>query len=481
MSRAENEAYWGATDTAPQALDNFFDEDCEVTWTGTSSNIQFSKQNSQSSSGNVSTTSSIGALGNSLSSTSITDNITHSTQDWNSEGTPSGRLAKGFGKAIGEKLDSFKPPSVSIKWNASQGQGSASCLQCSAKDEEIAQLKRRLENSYSRYNLTLPPDDTVNRIVLGQPYSLESYRSHEDKCSLIDVALSTMDGGAILATVLHMKNTVKKNLFVKEMQTRSHAAQVYVHYLKQRHSYAEAIDFLGLLGKNEEAAILTYHMAVTSKDTASKLSNLKKALQTSFSDPSLSHEAKMVKDHIQLLERQILIDEADAHDQSNPMLVEYPRVSNITDKSLLTTLFYCSMYHWDAPESHPASPTALRKAHGIPERQVLWTVIRGRARVNHWPLPNDLDSWMGNKGLRGALGSLTSAFTGSSRLVKNVLPVEQVVHTLAASNAPSNVLAAYIALLDSLDTRLKLAVNHKCHQAAVEVFIAQKDREALAF
>lgn len=38
-----------------------------------------------------------------------------------SEGTPSGRLAKGFGKAIGEKLDSFKPPSVSIKWNASQG------------------------------------------------------------------------------------------------------------------------------------------------------------------------------------------------------------------------------------------------------------------------------------------------------------------------------------------------------------------------
>lgn len=32
MSRAENEAYWGATDTAPQALDNFFDEDVSVCW-----------------------------------------------------------------------------------------------------------------------------------------------------------------------------------------------------------------------------------------------------------------------------------------------------------------------------------------------------------------------------------------------------------------------------------------------------------------
>lgn len=27
MNRAENEAYWGSTDTAPSALDNFFDED----------------------------------------------------------------------------------------------------------------------------------------------------------------------------------------------------------------------------------------------------------------------------------------------------------------------------------------------------------------------------------------------------------------------------------------------------------------------
>lgn len=27
MSRAENDAYWGSTDTAPKELDNFFDED----------------------------------------------------------------------------------------------------------------------------------------------------------------------------------------------------------------------------------------------------------------------------------------------------------------------------------------------------------------------------------------------------------------------------------------------------------------------
>lgn len=96
-------------------------------------------------------------------------------------------------------------------------------------------------------------------------------------------------------------------------------------------------------------------------------------------------------------ERQIMIDEADAHGHSNPVLVEHPQASSITDKSLLITLFYCSMYHRDAPESDPGSLTALRKSRGIPERQELWIVIRGWAKVNHLPLPSDLDSWMGNK------------------------------------------------------------------------------------
>lgn len=69
------------------------------------------------------------------------------------------------------------------------------------------------QNSYSRYNLTLPPDDTVNRIILGQPFSLESYRSLEDKLALLDTALGTLDGSAIMATILHLKKTVKKTIF----------------------------------------------------------------------------------------------------------------------------------------------------------------------------------------------------------------------------------------------------------------------------
>ncbi|XP_042237948.1 spermatogenesis-defective protein 39 homolog [Homarus americanus] len=486
MSRAENEAYWGSTDTAPSALDNFFDEDSNVSWTGYAGGYlsQSSKTAPCNGSGNA-----VSHGGQPVPScTSITDNITiHSVTDRAvvdipGTGNNSEKLSKGVGKAIGEKLDSWKPPSVSIKWNSSQGQGNGYCVQCSAKDNEISQLKKRLENSYSRYNLTLPPDDTVTRILLGQPYSLECYRSHEDKLALLDAALNTMDGSAILATVLHMKNTVKKSLFIKEMQERPHATQLYVTYLKKRHNYAEAIDFLRLLGKPDDAAILAYEFALTSRAPEVKVKNMRKTLDNSFTDPNLSYEAKIVKENIKLLERQMAIDETDHNDLTNPMLTKYPRAANIVDKSLLTTLYYCCMYHWDSVESHAGSPMALRKAHSFTDHQVLWTILRGRARVNHWPLPNELDSWLGSKGLLGALGSITSAFSGAGKAIstlKSTLPIEQVVHTLSASGAPANVLAVYLALIDSIDTRLKLAMNYKCHQGVIDAYISQKDRDAL--
>lgn len=91
------------------------------------------------------------------------------------------------------------------------------------------------------------------------------------------------------------------------------------------------------------------------------------------------------------------IDEVDSRDQANPMLLKYPRAANVVDKSLLTTLFYCCMYHWEAGEGHVGSPLALRKAHDLTDRELLWTALKGRARVNHWPLPSELDSWLGSK------------------------------------------------------------------------------------
>ena len=473
MNRAENEAYWGSTDTASSALDNFFDEDSDINWTGHS----VCKESSIAKL-HINDRTSI-----SQPSSSIADNITSSVSsgsEWGNNGDSSvsshGKLTKGVGKAIGEKLDSWKPPSVSIKWNP-QGPPSSGCVLCEAKNEEIQHLKRRLDSSYSRYSLTLPPEDMISRIILGQPYSLESYHTLQDKLSLIDFAISTMDTSAVLATVLHLKNTVKKSLFIKEMQSREQASQVYVHHLKQRYNFTDAIDFLGSLGKHEDAAILTYKWTLSGKSSSTKVKNLQKALQSHFGDSGVAFECAVLKDHLKLLERQGQIASADH--SNTPETSEESKEKLVIDSSLLTTLSYCCMHHWDLAESQVASPMALRKAHSISDRQLLWTALQARAQVNHWPLPGDLEAWMGSKGVLGALTSIKTALTGAGKLVKSTLPIDQVVYMLQNTDAPSNVLAAYIMLIDSLDVRLKLAVNCKSYQAVVDVFIAQKDPDSL--
>ncbi|XP_068216916.1 spermatogenesis-defective protein 39 homolog [Palaemon carinicauda] len=483
MNRAENDAYWGSTETASSALDNFFDEDSDVNWTGQSSHdssfkstsIKSCDDNSRSTKADLSNSASIIDNITSTGSSYLLSDRGSGDSESATSGASRGKLTKGVGKAIGDKLDSWKPPTVSIKWN-SQGPSGDGCVLCESKNEEISHLKKRLENSYSRYSMTLPPDDMVSRIILGQPFSLESYRSLEDKLALIDSSLAVMDSSAILVTVLHLKNTVKKSIFIKEMQSRVQAVQVYVHYLKQRYNFTEAIDFLGNLGKHEEAAILTYKWTLAGKSPSTKVKNLGKALQSHFNDPAMSFETNTLKDHLQLLERQMQIEAAD---QNSNQVLDESKEKVLVDSSLLATLLYCCMHYWDAAESNVGSPLALRKAHNITDRQLLWTALRGRAQISHWPLPGDLEAWMGNKGVLGALTSIKSVLTGSGRVVKSSLPIDQVVYMLQSTDAPSNVLAAYIMLIDSLDVRLKLAVNCKSYQAVIDVYIAQKDPDSL--
>ena len=45
---------------------------------------------------------------------------------------------------------------------------------------------------------SLPVADTITRIIIGEPYSLEPYRSLQDKLSLLNAAIGYHDGNAIL-------------------------------------------------------------------------------------------------------------------------------------------------------------------------------------------------------------------------------------------------------------------------------------------
>jgi hypothetical protein len=51
-----------------------------------------------------------------------------------------------------------------------------------------------------------PVSDTITKILLGYPYSLELYRSLESKTELLDAAIAVGDGNATLAVSIWIVN-----------------------------------------------------------------------------------------------------------------------------------------------------------------------------------------------------------------------------------------------------------------------------------
>lgn len=78
------------------------------------------------------------------------------------------------------------------------------------------------------------PIQTVRDMVLGRPFSLEGYRSLQDKEALLDAALEFGDGDAILSVTIMLKNTLKRSKFLAVLGARQVAADQLVSHLVMR-------------------------------------------------------------------------------------------------------------------------------------------------------------------------------------------------------------------------------------------------------
>ena len=70
---------------------------------------------------------------------------------------------------------------------------------------ELQQARRQVEKIHAARFTALHPKETVKNIFFGQPYSLELYKSFNDKIELIDEAIELGDGNAILAVSTYFR------------------------------------------------------------------------------------------------------------------------------------------------------------------------------------------------------------------------------------------------------------------------------------
>lgn len=332
---------------------------------------------------------------------------------------------------------------------------------------EIRRLKKDLQTSKDKTPVP-SVQETVKKIIRGQPYTLEVYKSLEDKLSLLDCSVSMHDGNAITTAVLFLKKTVKQRILHEVLRTRPTALNHLAKYLKEHFDYTELTELYRSVGEYEKAAMLQLNQAIKSKDPGVRLTKLKYIYRNSFDGfPELAEQTKYLKEYIDLLNRQLDIEDKDARDElekKNQALVAHPRQAPLPLCSMIITLYYCCRYHFGEPENVPSSPLAIRSTFKLTDKQYEWTVLSARAKLKQW---KGLEQMFQSKGLFGSVK------------MKSAVGFDHVVESLHQHGAPEEVLRTYLNYIDDRTERLSLATKTKCHNVAIETLAAMKDRQKL--
>ena len=295
---------------------------------------------------------------------------------------------------------------------------------------------------------------TVQDMIVGRPFSLDGFKSLKEKEHLLDTALEWGDGDVVLAVTYMLKNTLKRSKFLSIMSSRQEAADHLISDLVVRHQLTEVVDLLLSLDRAHQAGTVAYKQAVNTNNLQVKSRNLRQLLNNS------------VRNH---LDTDIIIEQCNLCERLNPVIAsEVGNVernpTSLNTASVLRSLQYLATHHYSTPENLLQSPEALRKMHGLTEKQYSWVCLRARAGLENWQDCLDLvvgKNWLGNKKAKGG-----------------VRP-SQVTVVLAQAGAPPDVLMVLLGLVETNEERLETAKKVGLASVVVDVLVAMKDRQGL--
>lgn len=316
-------------------------------------------------------------------------------------------------------------------------------------EEEVKILRRKLhETSYC------PASITIGKLLMGKPCSLTIYKSLREKKELIDCAISCGNGDAILQVVTYLKSTLKPSLFQQIVKVRPSAVDHFVNYLKTTMRIGEASELLLLMNRQQEAAILQFKAAASSKNVIQKLEKLKK-INELFTQPACNpFIAQQVSNYVNLLEMQI-----------NERLHFQPH--DVLETSVIETLFYCceKFQRWSDPTvNSPMNPFKVVEAYGVTPAQFEWIALNERGKSQAW---RDIESLFEKK----------SVLKKKSFAIH--IPLELAIIRLHQLRAPQAVLNSFLQHVDDAERRLALSKKVGAIHSIVESLAALKDKAAL--
>ncbi|XP_067097491.1 spermatogenesis-defective protein 39 homolog isoform X2 [Osmerus mordax] len=322
---------------------------------------------------------------------------------------------------------------------------------------------RKPKSEYKDYVGDWTPEETVKRMQQGKGYSLEKFRSLQDKLLLLDEAVNAHDGNVITAILIYLKKSLGREILFRELISREIALRHYIHYLKEMGEQKSLLELFKSLGRTEDMSLLQYREYLNIKEENKRRDHLKSCLSLPFSPDDAMH----IQDHYTLLERQIIIEANDKKVESSgqtDIFKKYPRKASILNMPIITTLYYSCFYHFGESDGTYSSPANIRKTFRISEKQYLLTALGARAKLKQW---FDVDALFTSKNWLG--------YTKK----KSPVGFHRVVDILQKNNAPVSVLQEYVNLVDDTDMKISLAQKYKCHDTIINTYRDLKDRQQL--
>ncbi|XP_037541601.1 spermatogenesis-defective protein 39 homolog [Nematolebias whitei] len=322
---------------------------------------------------------------------------------------------------------------------------------------------RKPKSEYKDFVGDWSPEETVQRLQQGKAVSLEKFRSLQDKLLLLDFAVAAHDGNVITAVLIYLKRSLCKEVLFRELESRQTALRHFIHYLTETRDQRLLLELLRTLGRTEDVALFQYKEYKSIKDENKRRDFVKSCLSLPFSLEDSAH----VQDHYTLLERQIIIEAADQRaerDGKMEIFRKFPRKAPILYMPLITTLYYCCLYHYNESEGTYSSPLNIRQTFKISEKQYFATMLAARAKLKAWDNVEALftsKNWLGMTKKRSPLS------------------FQRVVDILQKNSAPTQVLQEYVGLVDDAELRISLAQKHKCHDIVINTYRDMKDRQLL--
>ena len=101
-------------------------------------------------------------------------------------------------------------------------------------EAENSRLRRLLKEHEKAAEKGPSVEVTLHQFMTGKlPRVLELYKSKQEKLEMLDKSIERLDGNAILAATLFLRNTLRRELFTKELMHRPVAVDHYCSYLQQ--------------------------------------------------------------------------------------------------------------------------------------------------------------------------------------------------------------------------------------------------------